>query len=104
MSILRFNNVVKSYDGNPVLRGIFFALVTLGAALVAMPLGVTAAVCLSDILPFTTRQWAKPVIEMLAAIPSVAYGFIALALAPLMMAALPAVSVADLNTALLARM
>ena len=59
---------------------IFFgsALVTLGAAFVAMPLGVTAAVCLSDILPFSARQWAKPVIEMLAAIPSVAYGFIAL--------------------------
>ena len=53
-------------------------LVTLGAALVAVPLGLTAAVCLSDVLPFRVRQGVKPVVEMLAAIPSVAYGFFAL--------------------------
>ncbi len=54
------------------------ALVTAGAIVVAVPLGVAAAVCLSDILPFTLRQWVKPVIELLAAIPSVAFGFFAL--------------------------
>jgi phosphate transport system permease protein len=54
------------------------ALVTAGAALVAIPLGLTAAVCMSDVLPFQLRQYVKPVIEMLAAIPSVAYGFFAL--------------------------
>ena len=60
-------------------------LVTLGAALLAVPLGVAAAVCLSDILPFGARQAAKPVIEMLAAVPSVAYGFFALVVfAPLL--------------------
>ncbi len=53
-------------------------LVALGAALVAVPLGIGAAICLSDILPFRARQAVKPVIEMLAAIPSVAYGFFAL--------------------------
>lgn len=61
------------------------ALVTLGSCLVAVPLGVAAAVCLSDVLPFSARQVVKPVIEMLAAIPSVAYGFFALVvLAPLL--------------------
>lgn len=60
-------------------------LVTLGAALVAVPLGITAAVCLSDVLPFAVRQVVKPVIEILAAIPSVAYGFFALVVfAPLL--------------------
>jgi phosphate transport system permease protein len=60
-------------------------IVTLGAILVAVPLGVAAAICLSDILPFTLRQIVKPVIEILAAIPSVAYGFFALViLAPLL--------------------
>ena len=60
------------------------ALVTIGASVVAVPLGVLAALCLSDILPFAVRQVAKPVIEMLAAIPSVVYGFFALVvLAPL---------------------
>lgn len=61
------------------------ALVTLGAVLVAVPLGVAAAICLSDVLPFAVRQVVKPVIEILAAIPSVAYGFFALVvLAPLL--------------------
>jgi phosphate transport system permease protein len=61
------------------------ALVTGGAVIVAVPLGVSAAVCLSDVLPFKFRQIVKPVIEMLAAIPSVAYGFFALVvLAPLL--------------------
>jgi phosphate ABC transporter permease protein PstC len=70
-------------SGNPAGFGalaIFFGslLVTLGAVAVAVPLGVLAAVCLSDVLPFTLRQAVKPVIEILAAIPSVAYGFFAL--------------------------
>jgi len=60
-------------------------LVTVGAAVVAIPLGVSAAICLSDILPFSMRQSVKPVIEILAAIPSVAYGFFALViLAPML--------------------
>jgi phosphate transport system permease protein len=61
------------------------ALVTLGAIVVAVPMGVLAALCLSDILPFSMRQIVKPIIEMLAAIPSVVYGFFALVVfAPLM--------------------
>jgi len=60
-------------------------MVTLGSALIAVPMGIAAAICLSDILPFSVRQYAKPVIEMLAAIPSVAFGFFALVvLAPLL--------------------
>jgi phosphate transport system permease protein len=60
-------------------------MVTLGSALIAVPMGIAAAICLSDILPFSIRQYAKPVIEMLAAIPSVAFGFFALVvLAPLL--------------------
>ncbi len=60
-------------------------LVTLGALVVAVPMGVVAALCLSDMMPFGLRQLVKPVIELLAAIPSVAYGFFALVvLAPLL--------------------
>ena len=54
------------------------ALVVVGSILVSVPLGIAAAVCLSDLLPFKMRQIVKPLIEMLAAIPSVAYGFFAL--------------------------
>lgn len=77
-------------SGHPAEFGtlaIFFGtgLVTLGAVAVAVPLGVAAAVCLSDVLPFSARQVVKPVIEILAAIPSVAYGFFALVVfAPLL--------------------
>jgi len=67
----------------PIFTGT--GLVTLGAVVVAVPLGIAAAVCLSDLLPFHLRQIVKPVIEVLAAIPSVAYGFFALVVfAPLL--------------------
>ncbi len=77
-------------SGNPPEFGalaIFIGsgLVTLGAVAVAVPLGVSAAIALSDILPYRLRQAAKPVIEVLAALPSVAYGFFALVIfAPLL--------------------
>lgn len=63
-------------------QGIFVgsALVTAGSCLLAVPLGIAAAVCLSDVVPFGVRQVVKPIIELLAAIPSVAYGFFALVL------------------------
>lgn len=67
----------------PIFMGT--ALVTLGAIVVAVPLGIAASVCLSDLLPFNVRQIVKPIIEVLAAIPSVAYGFFALVVfAPLL--------------------
>lgn len=69
-------------DGTPTFGALAIfvgsGLVTLGAVVVAVPLGIAAAVCLSDVLPFKLRQMVKPVIEVLAAIPSVAYGFFAL--------------------------
>ncbi len=54
------------------------AMVTAGAVLFAVLLGIPASVFLSDIVPFRLRQFLKPVIEILAAIPSVAYGFFAM--------------------------
>jgi phosphate ABC transporter permease protein PstC len=54
------------------------ALVTVGAMAIAVPLGLLAAVFLSDIVPFGIRQVVKPVVEILAAIPSVALGFFAI--------------------------
>ena len=68
-------------------RAIFVGsgLVTLGAIIFSVPVGVLASLCLSDILPFSMRQIVKPVIEMLSAIPSVVYGFFALVVfAPLL--------------------
>jgi phosphate transport system permease protein len=49
------------------------------AMLVATPLGIGAAVYLSEYAGTRTRKVLKPVIEILAAIPSVVLGFFALA-------------------------
>lgn len=59
--------------------------VSFAALVFAVPVGVLAAVFLSDILSWKARNIVKPVVEILAAIPSVAYGFFAvLVLAPWM--------------------
>lgn len=51
-------------------------LVTVGAMLLAVPLGVGAATYLAQVSTEKTRLILKPVIELLAAIPSVVVGFI----------------------------
>jgi hypothetical protein len=59
--------------------------VSLAVLVFAVPLGITAAVFLSDIVSWRIRNVVKPLVEILAAIPSVAYGFFAvLVLAPWM--------------------
>jgi len=85
-----FTNIHWYPSGTPPSFGVLSiivgtALVTFGATVIAVPLGVSAAICLSDVLPFSARQTIKPIIEILAAIPSVAYGFFALVIfAPLL--------------------
>lgn len=59
--------------------------VSLAALVFAVPVGIMAAVFLSDIVSWKIRNVVKPIVEVLAAIPSVAYGFFAvLVLAPWM--------------------
>ena len=61
------------------------AYVTIVSIVFAVPIGITAAVFLSDIVSMRIRNVVKPIIEILAAIPSVAYGFFAvMVLAPWM--------------------
>lgn len=59
-------------------------IVTLGAVLIAVPLGLICAVYLGEIAPLWQREILKPLIEMLAGIPSIVLGFLGwVALAPL---------------------
>ena len=59
-------------------------LVTLGALIIAVPLGVVAAIYLGEIAPPWLRDILKPLIEILAGIPSIVLGFLGwVALAPL---------------------
>ncbi|AZI23043.1 phosphate ABC transporter permease subunit PstC [Chryseobacterium taklimakanense] len=55
-------------------------LVTLGAMLIAIPLGLGTATFLSEYCPPKLKAVLKPAIEMLAAVPSVAIGFLGIVL------------------------
>lgn len=52
------------------------ALVTLGAMAIAIPLGIGTAAFISEYAGKRLRNILKPMIEMLAAVPSVAIGFL----------------------------
>jgi phosphate transport system permease protein len=59
-------------------------LVTVGAIFIAVPLGLTTAIYLGEIAPRWQRELLKPLIEVLAGIPSIVLGFLGwVALAPL---------------------
>jgi len=59
-------------------------LVTAGAVLIAVPLGLTTAIYLGEIAPPWQKEILKPLIEMLAGIPSIVLGFLGwVALAPI---------------------
>lgn len=60
----------------PLLAGSL--MVTLGSVIIAVPLGVAAAIYLAEVARPSIREAIKPVVEMLAAIPSVVLGFIGL--------------------------
>jgi len=66
----------KHYGILPLLTGTM--LVTFIAVLVALPLGITIAVYLSEYAPKSFRRNVKPALEVLAAVPTVVYGFFAL--------------------------
>ena len=50
-------------------------LVTGGALLICVPLGIGTAIFISEVAPKRLREIVKPIIEILASIPSVVYGF-----------------------------
>jgi len=76
----------------PLLRGTF--LITAGSALIALPLGLASAVFLSEYASPRTRSILKPVLELLAGVPTVVYGFFALFhVTPLLRSIFPSVEV-----------
>lgn len=67
---------VPRYGILPLLCGTF--LTTTIALLVAIPLGTISAVFLSEYVSSQTREIVKPILELLAAVPTVVYGYFAL--------------------------
>jgi phosphate transport system permease protein len=49
--------------------------VTLGAALIGVPVALSCSIFLTEFAPQTVRNFMRPAIQLLAGIPSVVYGF-----------------------------
>ncbi|WP_416879205.1 phosphate ABC transporter permease subunit PstC [Litorimonas sp.] len=65
-----------SFGAVPIFAGTF--LIMLVAMAIAGPVGLMIAIYLSEYASATTRKYVKPIIEILAGIPTVVYGFFAL--------------------------
>ena len=78
----------RSFGVLPLLGGTM--LIVLGSALVAIPLGVGSALYLSEFSSSRMRNILKPILEVLAGIPTVVYGYFALTfITPLLKQVLP---------------
>ncbi len=62
----------------PLILGSLY--VTLGALALSVPLGLACAIFIAEVCPAGAKEYLKPAVEMLAAIPSVVYGFLGLLL------------------------
>jgi len=81
-----------SYGILPLLTGSL--LIAAGAALVALPLGLAAAIYLSEYAPLGVKRVLKPVLEILAGVPTVVYGYFALTfVTPMIRAVIPGTDV-----------
>ncbi|MTH52428.1 phosphate ABC transporter permease subunit PstC [Bacillus mangrovi] len=68
-------------------------LVTVIAVIVAVPIGLGAAIYLSEYASDRVRRIVKPILEILAGIPTIVYGFFALTfVTPLLQQAIPKLS------------
>ncbi len=76
----------------PLLSGTL--MITIGSAFIAVPLGLASAVYLSEYASPRIRNILKPVLELLAGVPTVVYGFFALFhVTPMLRSLFPSVEV-----------
>jgi len=66
----------KSFGILPLLSGTL--LITVIACLVAVPIGLASAIYLSEYAPTKVRKIIKPILEVLAGVPTIVYGYFAL--------------------------
>lgn len=74
----RWTPVLKpqSFGVLPLICGTL--LVTFGSALISIPLGLGSAIYLSEYASERFRSYMKPILEILAGVPTVIYGYFAL--------------------------
>jgi phosphate transport system permease protein len=72
-----------SFGSIPLFWGTAF-IGAIIAMIVAIPLGLMCAIFLTQYAPYSLRAWLKPILEILAGVPTVVYGyFAALTVAPI---------------------
>jgi phosphate transport system permease protein len=62
----------------PLLWGTI--VIALGSSLIALPIGILSAIYLSEYAPSRVRSVLKPTLELLAGVPTIVYGYLALLL------------------------
>lgn len=72
---LRPLSAEPSYGFLPIINGTIFTTVI--AMLVAVPIGLTTAIYLSEFASAKLRKFIKPILELLAGVPTIVYGFFA---------------------------
>ncbi|WP_296979238.1 phosphate ABC transporter permease subunit PstC [Thermobacillus sp. ZCTH02-B1] len=78
----------KSFGILPLLAGTL--LITVIACAVAMPVGLASAIYLSEYAPRRMRNVVKPILEVLAGVPTIVYGYFALSfMTPIVRAIFP---------------
>jgi phosphate transport system permease protein len=62
----------------PLIYGTF--IIAAGSSVIALPIGLLSAIFLSEYAPRKLRNVLKPTLELLAGVPSIVYGYLALTL------------------------
>jgi phosphate transport system permease protein len=75
---LRPEGTPPRYGILPLAWGTF--VIAAGSSLIALPIGLLSAIYLSEYAPRRVRAVLKPVLELLAGIPTIVYGYLALLL------------------------
>lgn len=89
---LPFSGISPSYGVLPLIIGTL--KVTGIAIVVAVPLGLAAAIYLSEYASDNVRRVVKPILEVLAGVPTIVYGFFALTfVTPLLQEVIPGLKI-----------
>ena len=82
----------RSFGVLPLVCGTF--IIVAGSALFSIPVGLASAVYLSEYASPKMRSWLKPILEILAGIPTVVYGYFALSfVTPLLSSIFPSTEI-----------
>jgi phosphate transport system permease protein len=77
-STLRPEDTPPKFGILPLIWGTF--VIAFGSSIIALPIGLLSAIYLSEYAPRKLRAVLKPALELLAGIPTIVYGYLALLL------------------------